>query len=304
MEHFVHTNCIDILLISETHFSSRSYFTLHGYNIIHADHPSGSARGGAAIIIKSSIKFDELATLEADWVQCAKINISSAFGNITIAAAYIPPKHKVSQSQFDMLMNDLGARFIIAGDFNAKNKWWGSRTNNPKGNALFRCIQNKRIGCHASGEPTYWPTDPLKYPDILDIALSKGIDCSKISCSSNADLLSDHSATELLLNLPVFKKAPRQKMFRKGTNLNVYTDWLSEKVNPDQDLSTPELINAAIEELTKEMHNAAAQATPRVPSTPRPPQRNLHLWSPEIAPRRDVLEESGSHPGTQGTRDS
>lgn len=34
-------------------------------------------------------------------------------------------------------------------------------------------------------------------------------------------------------------------MFNKGTNLNVYTDWLSEKVNPDQDLTTPELIDAA-----------------------------------------------------------
>lgn len=115
----------------------------------------------------------------------------------------------MTESQFDLVFDDLGARFIIAGDLNAKNKWWGCRVNNPKGNALFRSIQRRGIDCHSSGEPTYWPTDPLKFPDILDIALSKGIDRSKIACSSNADLLSDHSATVLRLNLPVQKRASR-----------------------------------------------------------------------------------------------
>lgn len=55
-------------------------------------------------------------------------------------------------------------------------------------------------------------------------------------------------------------------MFRKSTNLDVYVDWLSEKVNPEQDLTTPELIDS----LTTEIHNAAVMATPRVPFTPRP----------------------------------
>ncbi|OIC21916.1 hypothetical protein A7M48_19615 [Acinetobacter baumannii] len=57
-------------------------------------------------------------------------------------------------------------------------------------------------------------------------------------------------------------------------------------LNPDPDLSTPGNIDAAIEKLNKEMHNAAEFANPPPPTTPRTPARDLHLWSPEIAADR------------------
>lgn len=59
-------------------------------------------------------------------------------------------------------------------------------------------------------------------------------------------------------------------MFRKSTNLDVYVDWLSEKVNPEQDFTTLEMIGAVIDSLKAEIHNAAVMATPRVRSTPKP----------------------------------
>lgn len=43
MEVFLTTHQIDIMLISETYFTNRSYFKIKGYNTITANHPSDNA---------------------------------------------------------------------------------------------------------------------------------------------------------------------------------------------------------------------------------------------------------------------
>jgi len=75
VEHFLKSNHIDILLTSETHLTEASSFHITGYDLISAQHPSGSARGGAAIIIKSSIEFTAIESITENWVQMANIKI-------------------------------------------------------------------------------------------------------------------------------------------------------------------------------------------------------------------------------------
>ena len=43
---------IDILLISETHFTAKTHFVLPGYDLYFTNHPDGAAHGGPAIIVK------------------------------------------------------------------------------------------------------------------------------------------------------------------------------------------------------------------------------------------------------------
>lgn len=139
----------------------------------------------------------------------------------------------------------------------------------------------------------------MKYFDILDIALSKGTNCTKISCSSNADLLSDHSATELHFNLPLHKKAPRQKMFRKGTNLDVFTDCLPEKVNPDHDITTPDLIDSETNPQCRPNGNTKGTIHAKATS------KRFHsgcLKLQQLWPKWGLSEESGLHEGTQGIK--
>jgi len=42
-------------------------------------------------------------------------------------------------------------------------------------------------------EPTYWPTDGKKIPDLLDFGITKGISKNSSSTESCLDLSSDHS---------------------------------------------------------------------------------------------------------------
>jgi len=48
VKHLLKTDAIDVLLVSETHFCPRFHFSISGYDVIPANHPSGRARGGAA----------------------------------------------------------------------------------------------------------------------------------------------------------------------------------------------------------------------------------------------------------------
>ncbi|PNF37915.1 hypothetical protein B7P43_G03886 [Cryptotermes secundus] len=49
---FLNINSIDILLISETHFTSRSYFNIPKYKLYRTNHPDDTTHGGTAILIK------------------------------------------------------------------------------------------------------------------------------------------------------------------------------------------------------------------------------------------------------------
>jgi hypothetical protein len=49
---------IDVILISETHFTEKSYLKLPKYVIYHTNHPAGTA-----IIIKNSIKHHQYNTV-------------------------------------------------------------------------------------------------------------------------------------------------------------------------------------------------------------------------------------------------
>ena len=51
---FLNENQIDVLLISETHFTSKNHFTIPGYDLCCTNHPYGTAHGGTAILIKAT----------------------------------------------------------------------------------------------------------------------------------------------------------------------------------------------------------------------------------------------------------
>ena len=53
---FLYNNNIDILLVSETHFTPKSYMKIPHYTIYDTKHPSGKAHGGTAVIIRNDIK--------------------------------------------------------------------------------------------------------------------------------------------------------------------------------------------------------------------------------------------------------
>jgi exonuclease III len=117
---FLSLRNIDIMLISETHFTDKTYPQLPNYTVYHSNHPAGTARGGSAIIIKRSIKHHQLNHSE-DFLQATSVSVEDYTGPLMVSAVYLPPKPTVKHEQLSAFYNTLGHRFIAGGDYNAKH---------------------------------------------------------------------------------------------------------------------------------------------------------------------------------------
>ena len=121
LELFLKQQQIDVMLISETHFTDKNYLKVNGYNFYHTQHPSEKTHGCTGIIIKSSIKHYELPSFQKDYLQATSLVIEDRHGTITTSAVYCPPRHSIAKENFDSLFDALDNRFIAVGDYNAKH---------------------------------------------------------------------------------------------------------------------------------------------------------------------------------------
>lgn len=138
IENFLKIQDIDILLVSETHFTNKNCFRLNGYSMYDTKHPSGRACGGSAIIINNRIRHFPMQEYKTEHIQATSITLSEP--NITISSIYSPPRHNINQNQYTTFFSTLGQKFIAAGDYNAKHTYWGSRLTSPKGRQLMNAI--------------------------------------------------------------------------------------------------------------------------------------------------------------------
>ena len=128
-------------------------------------------------------------------MQATSIRIESLAGYLTISSVYCPPRFSILKEQFEEYFCSLGDRFLACGDYNAKHTYWGSRLINTKGKQLYKALVDRKNGLDfiSPRQPTYWPTDPRKIPDLLDFAISKNIPRDACITESSYDLSSDHS---------------------------------------------------------------------------------------------------------------
>ena len=157
---FLTQNKIDVMLISETHFTSRSHFTVPGYDTCLTNHPADKAHGGTAILIKSHIAYAELPRYATPKLQATIINVQGPHRSITIASTYCPPRYNLKAISFETFFLSLGKCFVVGGDFNNKHSLWGSRLDSTKGRELATVIRKHNYAILSTGTPTYWPTDP------------------------------------------------------------------------------------------------------------------------------------------------
>lgn len=261
VELFLKCEKIDILLITETHFTDKSYFKINNYTCYSTLHPDGTAHGGTAVIIRNKIKHFEIEEFAETYLQATCIKIHTAQGTLVVAAVYCPPKYNLKQDQFQAYFKSLGHRFISGGDYNAKHTIWGSRLITPKGTQLKNAMSSEGYNYVSTGEPTYWPTDPNKLPDLLDFFVTNGISSNYIDVNSYFDLLSDHSAVIATLSTTIIKNS-NPMLTNNRTDWNMFKTYLEEKTIIQVPLKTEDNINSAINQLTENIHFAAKKSTP------------------------------------------
>jgi hypothetical protein len=88
---FLKLNFIDILLTSETHFTTKNYFSIPRYKLYYTNHPEGTAHGGTAILITETIEPYVLLKYEEDSTQATPIKVKVFPYEIIITAVYCHP---------------------------------------------------------------------------------------------------------------------------------------------------------------------------------------------------------------------
>lgn len=206
---FLLHNNIDIMLISETHFTQKSYFTIPNFNVYHTNHPDGTAHAGTAIIIRRNIKHYEREEYQQENIQATSVVIQEHSSELTLSSIYCPPKHNNKTKDFEHFFQTLGNTFLVGGDFNSKHVQWGSRLTNVKGRELIATMKRNNLNYLSTGQPTYWQTDRRKKPDIIDFCITKGLDKRKFLVESSLDLTSDHTPIIVTLYAQIQKKPER-----------------------------------------------------------------------------------------------
>jgi hypothetical protein len=74
------------MLISETHFTTKSYLKIPNYILYDTQHPDGTAHGGTAIIIKNGIKYYLHEHHILEHLQATSVTVEDWFGPLTLAA--------------------------------------------------------------------------------------------------------------------------------------------------------------------------------------------------------------------------
>ena len=148
------------------------------------------------MIVRKRLKHYLETAFSTEHIQATSIALKDHLGELSITAVYSPPKHNI-KTDYEKFFQTLGHRFIAGGDYNAKNTYWGSRTTTTKGRELYKTIKNNNLQHLSSGQPTYWPSDTAKQPDLLDFCITQNA-----SVESCLELTSDH--TPIIVNMHTY----------------------------------------------------------------------------------------------------
>jgi hypothetical protein len=176
---------------------------------------------------------------------------------MVIAAIYSPPRHAISYQEYEDFLLQLGPHYIVAGDWKAKHIAWGSRLTTPKGRKLLEVIQQNNLNYISTVEPTYWPTDLNKIPDLLDFAITKGISDIYSSIETNLDTSSDHSPIIITLSNYVIWKEPPPQLSNRSTNWIPFQDYINDNIILNLRLKENQELEDAVDYITKLIQTAA-----------------------------------------------
>jgi len=225
---FLNINKIDILLISESHFTNLTVFKIPQCNVYNTPHPDGTAHGGTTLIIRKTISHYELPSYQTNKIQATIFDVKAMSWRFTVAAIYSPPRHTISTDENKDFLQTLGNRFIVGGDWNAKHTHWGSRLTTTKGRNLWRAMSGSNYDYISNGAPAYWPTDPRNLPDLLDFFVSHGLPRNNYQIHSNYDLSSDHTPVIVSLSTAAIDKPLPPKLTTRNTDWNTFQHYLEE----------------------------------------------------------------------------
>ncbi|KAL4112785.1 hypothetical protein QTP88_016514 [Uroleucon formosanum] len=211
--------------------------------------------GGVAILVRAQIKQQVIPNPNLLCLEAVAVLIKLNNRYVTIVSAYQPPSRQMHISDYDKIMS-LDNSIIMAGDLNAKHTNWGCRVSNPNGTKLLSFIANTPYAINAPNEPTYFPSDCNRQPDILDILLIKSI---PFSCTQEAlaELDSDHIPIKITINSSSQSYQSNNSLFKGKPNWNIFSNQINTNLIIPKTIPTIQAAEQMSEHLTAVIADAA-----------------------------------------------
>ncbi len=119
---FLQQEKIDVALITETHCTSKYYFSSsRNYHVFHAFHPTEKAQGGSAIYAQRTLTFTLKVTVTTSNAQICAIRVQFESLLLSLASLYCSLSCKLDAVDFDIHFRHLQGTWILGGDYNAKH---------------------------------------------------------------------------------------------------------------------------------------------------------------------------------------
>lgn len=259
---------LDIILVSEAHCTDRSNIKLKECCTYLTNHPDGTAHAGTAIVVRSTIKHHPLPEYKTDHIQATAIAVEDKLGQFNVAAVYCPPKHKIDTDKFTHFFASLGRRFVAGGDWNAKHTYWGSRLTTTRGRQLKQSLDQNRLKIVSSSEPTYWPTDRNKKPDLLDFFIINDLSKNYLKVDSCLDGSSDHTPVILTMSNTVIEWEKPTTLTNSRTDWNGFREYIEDTIRLNVRLKSAEDIDIVLANFTTLIQVACWRNTPTLNKTP------------------------------------
>lgn len=265
IEYFIKSNQLDAVLLSESHMSDDKTLNIPGFLTYNTPHPNGKSQGGAAIIINKRINHFIQRNYTSPHLQAATVTIEDKYGLLDLSAVYCPPRHNISDDMFNDFFSTLGPRFVSGGDWNAKNTYWGSRLTLTRGKNLKKSIDFNHLTVISTGEPTYWPSDMKKTPDLVDFFVTKGINNHYMKVESSLDGSSDHSPVLLTISSRIINITKPETLSNNHTDWEGFKQHVASNINLNIPLKTTDDVDEACFKFTNLMQVAVWKNTPEEP---------------------------------------
>lgn len=259
---FLTEHNIDIMLITESWLQENIQIYFPGYNIHKADHPSNRLRGGAAILVKEEISHFPCDPVTTTQLQMASIKIVTTSGELAISSLYLPPKIPWTEADFNQILNDLGSKFIIGGDFNAKSRLWGSFRGDVRGRCLQQAVQSSSAQILATGHATHYPADTNRTPSHIDLFVYNGLRPENFMIRTEYQLSSDHLPIVVTYDTVPVITTKMSRLLPSGANLDVFRLELEKTLDLNLEILLPEDIEDAHAIFLNKTHSAALCAAP------------------------------------------
>ena len=278
------------------HQTEHSFIKFVRYKCYHTVHPQNTARGGSAVIIRDNLIHYEEASYRTDAIQATVVNVKTSRYNFNVCSAYFPPRNNLKKIHYLEFLKSLGEKFIVGGDFNTKNKYWGSRLTTVKGKEMLSALKDYGCECHSTGKPTYWPTDLNKKPDLLDFFISRKISANYVDIEENFDLSSDHSPIILTLSETLIRQEATLSLINKTTDWESFQINLNNLVKLNISLQSKEELDYETEKFITDIQQAAWKNTAKT----QPVKKGQICYPMEV--KKLVVEKRKARRKWQNTR--